>query len=419
MTTMSNVARWKVAVVLALLGALLVLGFALRAVFIPILIAFALAYLLNPAVKGLERLRLGRTAAILTLFAAVLLAVSGVAALIVPPATVELRNLYVMTFKGEPYADLNNNGTYDPGEKLLEDINGNGLHDRSYLDRGAGWSRRALRAWNERHPDQAIRPEALLAKLREAAEGNLSRITGGVAWATDRVFGLVASGMSGLLTILSFVLLVPLYLFGFLKIYDRVRPAALHLCPAHERDRFDLVLRRIDAALAGFFRGQVTCSLCKGAVTAIGFTIAGTPYGLLLGLLYGVFSIVPYGGALFIFPLAEVLTVIDAGGLVPGRVLGTAAAVVSAELVEGTLLVPLIFGKETGLHPLVLLVCVYVLGQLYGVFGVLAAVPITVVGKILIEAYLVPIVHEVTDGPAPPPAAAAGPPDPGPGPTPS
>jgi predicted PurR-regulated permease PerM len=404
------IARWKVAFVLALLGLGLLLGYALRAVFIPILIAFALAYLLNPAVKGLERLRLGRTAAILTLFAGVTLVAGSLAALVVPPATVELRNLYVMTFQGEPYADVNTNGLCDPGEKILEDINGNGLHDRSYLERVAGWARRALRTWNERHPDQAIRPEALLAKLREAAQGNLSRITGGVAWAADQVFGLVASGLSGLLAILSFVLLVPLYLFGFLSIFDRVHPAAISLCPPSERERLASVLHRMDVALAGFFRGQVTCSLIKGTVVAIGFSIAGTPYGLLLGILYGLFSIVPYAGALFVFPLAMALTTIDAGGVDAGRLLGTAASVGTGELVEGALLVPLIFGKETGLHPLVLLVCIFVLGQLLGLFGVLAAVPLTVVGKILAEAYLLPIVQEVTQGPAAPPPAPAPPP---------
>ncbi len=416
-------ARWKVVLLLVLLVTLLVLGYVLRTVFTPILLAFALAYVLNPAVKRLERIGLSRTLAILTLFAGTLIVLAAVAALIVPPATVELRSLYQMSFKGEPYGDLNGNGMYDRGEPLLRDINGNGLYDRSYLERAADAARRSLRKWNEAHPDQAVHPEELIKKLREGIQANLERVTGGIAWAANRLFGLLASGLQGCLTVLSFLLLVPIYCFGFLSIYDRVHPAVLRLCPAPERDRLTRVLRRIDLGLASFFRGQVACGLIKGIVTAVGFALAGTPYGLLLGLLYGGFSIVPYAGGLLIFPLAEVLTVIDAGGFEAGRVLGTAAAVIAAELVEGALLVPLIFGKETGLHPLVVLVALFVFGQLLGIFGMLAAIPLTVLTKILVEEYLVPIVHEVTEGPAPPasdrasPAAALDPvavPPPGP-----
>jgi predicted PurR-regulated permease PerM len=417
MTTPPPVAQWKVVFLLVLLAALLVFGYLLRAVFTPILLAFALAYLLNPVVKRLERFGLGRTTSIGVLFAGVLIALAAAAALVVPPATVELRDLYQMTFKGEPYGDLNGNGHFDEGEPLNRDINGNGQRDRSYLERASDAGRRALKQWNDNHPDQAIRPEALLQKLKEGVQANLERVTGGVAWVADQVFSLLGTGIQGLLTILSFVILVPIYLFGFLSIYDRVHPAALRLCPAPERDRLAHVLRRIDVGLGGFFRGQVVCGLAKGVITAIGFTFAGTPYGLLLGLLYGCFSIVPYAGGLLIFPLAEIVTVIDAGGIDLGRILGTAAAVGVAELVEGTILVPFIFGKETGLHPLLVLVALFVFGQLLGVFGMLAAIPLTVITKILVEEYLVPIVHEVTEG-SPPREAGTGPPAPAPPPEP-
>mgnify|MGYP000200464284 CR=1 FL=1 len=403
-----GVARWKVSVLIATLAILLLLGYHLRAVFTPILIAFGLAYLLNPLVLRLERWGLGRTTSLGILFAGVFALSAAMAMLVVPPATAELRDLFQMTFKGEPFGDLNGNGFYDPKEPLLRDVNGNGLYDRSYLDRATDATRRLLRSWNERHPDQAIRPEELFRKLREGLQANLEQFTGGIAWAAGRLFGLLSTGLQGALAILSFLLLVPIYLYGFLSVFDRVRPTALSLCPAPERAHFERVLDRIDAGLAAFFRGQVVCGLAKGVVTAAGFILTGTPYGLLLGILYGAFSIIPYAGGLLIFPLAEIVTIIDAGGIDLGRVLGTAAAVGFAEVVEGSILVPLVFGRQTGLHPLVVLVSLFVFGQLLGFFGMLAAIPLTVITKILVEEYLLPIVREVTDGPPPPSAPGRG-----------
>jgi predicted PurR-regulated permease PerM len=391
--------RWKAALLFVLLTAGLILGYLLREIVTPVLLAFALAYLLSPVVSALERIGINRSAAILLLYAGLVLSAGSLVVLLGPRLTAEVRRFTQMTLFGEPYADLNHNGIHDPGEPLV-DYNGNGVRDRSYVERAVGVARRALKDWNRRHPGMALSLEDLLQKAREAAEANVHSIASGAGRAAEGIFRMIASGVRGLLVIFSFLLLVPMYLFIFLKHFSRFRPAVLSACPAVERDRLDRVLRRLNAAIAGFFRGQVICGSVKGALVTVGLLVAGAPYPLLLGFLYGALSMIPYLGVLLMFPVILTVTAIDAGGLDLARLGGAAAAVGFAELVEAVVLVPWIFGRETGLHPLVLLIGLFVFGQVFGVFGLLASVPLTAAAWILFQEYIVPVVREVANAPA-------------------
>lgn len=400
------------ATIAAALGAFacaLTLGYLLRMVFTPALLALALAYLLHPLVAWLERRGLPRTAAIAALYASALLAAAGALAAALPRLSEEIADLYQMTFKGEPYADLNNSGAYDPGEPLVRDINGNGRWDRAYLDQAADFVRGGVTRWRRSHGEAGLHGVDWLRRLREGVDRHVAVVARGIAALADALLDAAVQGVEGLLLLLSYGILVPLYLFWFLKYADRVLPALSRICPAEERERLMRVLHRIHASIVAFFRGQIVCGATKGVIVAAGLTLVGTPYGLLLGCVYGFLGIFPYLALLVAFPLIEVVTVLDAGAASVSKIVGVMAVVGVGELVEGAVLVPMLFGRVLGIAPPVLFVSLFLCGQIFGVFGLLAAVPLTATVKILIEEYaLRPCPSAQTN------AASVPPPDPPP-----
>lgn len=138
--------------------------------------------------------------------------------------------------------------------------------------------------------------------------------------------------------------------------------------------------RRIAADLAGpvmdriggYVRGQILVSLCVGVVLAVGLTILGVRYALLIGALAAVLNVVPFVGSL----VAAVLGIISALNESPALALGTAVLFWGANVLEGKVLVPQLVGRATGLHPLAVLVVLLAGAHLAGLIGALVAVPL-------------------------------------------
>ena len=128
------------------------------------------------------------------------------------------------------------------------------------------------------------------------------------------------------------------------------------------------VLERI----GGYIRGQLLSSLCVGAVLAVGLTLLGVRYPLLIGALAAVLNIVPFVGALIAASLA-VLTALNESF---GRAVATAALFTVTSLLEGKYLAPHFVGRATGLHPLPVLVALLIGFHLASLIGALVAVPL-------------------------------------------
>jgi len=128
------------------------------------------------------------------------------------------------------------------------------------------------------------------------------------------------------------------------------------------------VLERI----GGYIRGQILSSLCVGALLAVGLTVLGVRYALLIGALAAVLNIVPFVGAL----IAAVLAVLTALNESLGLALATAALFTATSLLEGKFLAPHFVGRATGLHPLPVLVALLIGGHLAGLIGALVSVPL-------------------------------------------
>jgi predicted PurR-regulated permease PerM len=188
------------------------------------------------------------------------------------------------------------------------------------------------------------------------------------------------AGLFGFFGLVASLALMPVYLFFFLL--SRAEPTtslAGHLPFLQEEQRDDVVflVREFLGILVAFFRGQLLIGVIMGVLLAIGFSIAGLRFGLALGLMIGLLNVIPYLGTILGLSIALPLALLQQDGGVP--LLGACLVIfIAVQMVEGWILTPRIMGKQTGLHPVTIIVAVFFWGQaLGGILGMMLAVPLT------------------------------------------
>ena len=374
--------RWRTDVLIAAGAlALLLLSLALGEILAPLAVALAIAYILNPIMRWAERHGVPRGLAAAFIFLLFLGVCVAVALFAVPPLVAQLYDFGV-SMVGEPAAEG------DPG---YEDLNGNGRRDSGYVPALLDWVRglssrlqSGESAWYDRIlkaiGDSARAKEGLLKTaldtLKLAGEGLLDFLWG--------LQGLVVGAA-----------LAAFYLFFFLMSFDRMVAAVRGRLPGKYRVRIEDVVRQIDAAISAFLRGRILVCAAVGVLTAAGLAIVGVPYWYLIGVATGLAGVVPFM-PIFVGLIPAVLVAwFDAGS--GWAVLGATVVVVIVQTLEGWVLTPLIQGKAVGLHPVTLTVALLVGYNVFGLFGLIAAVPLASTVKILAKEFVLPKVEELAD----------------------
>ncbi len=189
------------------------------------------------------------------------------------------------------------------------------------------------------------------------------------------------AGVFGLFGFAASVAVIPVYLFFFLLSDGdptKSLPEHLPFLKPAQRDDVVYLVREFLGILVAFFRGQLLIGLIMGVLLATGFSVAGLKFGLAIGLLTGLLNLVPYLGSILGLSVALPLAYLqpENGGL---RLVGICVGVFAiVQAVEGWFLTPRIMGKQTGLHPVAIIVAVFFWGKaLGGVLGMMLAVPLT------------------------------------------
>ena len=164
------------------------------------------------------------------------------------------------------------------------------------------------------------------------------------------------------------------------------------------------LLKQIDMKVAGFIRGQISVAFILGVIYALALTIADLDYGFLIGLGAGIFSIIPLVGSTLGLVVAAAVSWFQAGDPVYTGVI--AAIFLGGQFIEGNFLSPKIVGDSVGLHPLWVMFALLAGGSLFGIVGMLIAVPmaavIGVLGGFLIDRYKAsPLYQRDPDEPSP------------------
>ena len=166
---------------------------------------------------------------------------------------------------------------------------------------------------------------------------------------------------------------------------DAIRERFASWLPAVSRNRIMSVISDIDRALAGWVRGQVIVCTFVGATTGASLALLGVRYALPIGFLTGILEIIPYFGPV----LALIPAVLLAAQKSALTALFAATVFVGIQQVESAVVSPKIVGDCVGLHPLVVIGALLIGGALFGVVGMLLAVPVTAVLFILGQRLLV------------------------------
>ena len=198
----------------------------------------------------------------------------------------------------------------------------------------------------------------------------------------------------GSLQVLSFLVVLfvtPVVAFYLLLDWDRMVARVNAWLPREHAVTIRGLAREIDAVLAGFVRGQISVCLILGAFYAGALWLIGLQYGLLVGLIAGLISFVPYIGSTVGLLLSVGIALFQFWDE-KAWILVTAGIFLFGQFVEGNILAPNLIGKSVSLHPVWLILALAVFGTLFGFAGLLVAVPVAaalgVVGRFLVDQYL-------------------------------
>jgi len=174
---------------------------------------------------------------------------------------------------------------------------------------------------------------------------------------------------------LSVVVITPIVAFYLLLDWDRAVASIDSVLPRRHVDTIRELAREIDATLSAFLRGQLLVCVILGSFYAIALTVAGLPFGALVGIFAGIISFVPFVGSMVGLLLSVGIAMAQFWGewwhiaLIAGIFL-------FGQAVEGNVLTPLMVGERVGLHPVWLIFSLSAFGYVFGLPGLLVAVPL-------------------------------------------
>ena len=309
----------------------LVALYLLRGVLLPFVAGMAVAYLLDPVCDRLEAWGLSRTLA--TTVLTVLFLVVAVAAVV----------LLIPVLAGQVAS-------------LLERV-------PDLIEALRGLSTRLLAIVEAR-----VDP-AMIERIEGAVAGSADRL---VAWGT-KFLGQVISGGVALANLISLLVITPVVAFYLLRDWDRIVARIDAWLPREHAETIRERVREVDRTLAGFLRGQGTVCLILGLFYAIALSIAGLDFGLVVGLVAGLLSFIPYVGAIIGLVLSVGLALLQFDDWL--RVAIVAGIFFVGQAVEGNFLTPKLVGESVGLHPVWIIFGLLAGGALFGFVGVLLAIP--------------------------------------------
>lgn len=179
------------------------------------------------------------------------------------------------------------------------------------------------------------------------------------------------------------IVLTPVVTFYLLRDWDKVIAGIRKLLPRRVEPTAVKLGNSCNDVLSAFFRGQLLVMLSLGIIYSLGLTILGLKVGIVIGLIAGLLSIVPYLGFIIGIISASIAAYIQFGTLT--HVVLVWLVFLIGQSIEGSLLTPNLVGNRIGLHPVAVIFAVLTGGTLFGFFGVLLALPVASVIMVLLR----------------------------------
>jgi predicted PurR-regulated permease PerM len=390
-----------------------VIGF-LQPILIPVAIAAILAYLLDPVVSYLVgRTRLGRTKATLLLFAVAFLAIAGLLAWLVPVISMQsasvAKELPAYTQRArDSVVDLIYK--YDRNFGMPGGAKTKSAAATSFVDWILGSPARS-----SPKPKPAASPEpangnssakieeikaapagissAERQRIQEWVQRQLPSLQSQIPNFSDKIWRIVQTSIGGFLGATGFLLsliMVPIYLFFLLKERPDIARRWKEYLPLRDsalKDEVADCLAQINSYVIAYFRGQLLVCLVDGLLIGISLFVFGLNFAPLIGCLVVVLTMIPYVGIVLCWIPAVLIAAAQWGDWTHPLIV-TAIFIIVQNL-EGMFYAPRIVGNSVGLHPMTVIVSIFVWGLLIGgLLGPILAIPLTATIKVLLARYV-------------------------------
>ncbi|MCB9982565.1 MAG: AI-2E family transporter [Rhodospirillales bacterium] len=311
-----------------------------KAVLLPFVLGIAIAYLLNPLVNGLRKIKLARGPAAMFILLVFFVFVGAFLALLLPVL-------------------------YKQGLQLAEDMPG-------YIN--------SVLACLEPHIQ---RVSGILGQENGTdLKALLSNHSGSVASVAKQLLQSLAAGGQAALDMISVLVFTPIVAYFMMKEWPHITAWVEDILPQAQKNTIKDLLGQIDVKISGFVRGQISVAVILGIAYAIALTIAGLKYGFLIGLGAGLLSIIPMVGSTLGLVVSVAVAWFQSGDLMFVAII--AGIFFAGQLIEGNILSPKIVGDSVGLHPLWVFFALLAGGSLFGILGMLLAVPVAAVAGVLL-----------------------------------
>ena len=326
---------WAVVGIAALLAVLGLVAWTLRVVFPPLVLAGAIVFVLNPVVTRLQRRGVPRALGATFAYVAVLGTVVAVGFLVAPVATSQAREL------GDEWPEI---------EERLE----RWIDDRADESQGTFWE-----------------------FTREELEDSFSQGDTTLREQLDRLRDIGVQ----VFHVLLILFLGPIVAFYLLVDLPHIRKTAESLIPEGARAEVMHVAHRLNRAIGGFFRGQLLVAAIVGIMCSVGLLAIGLRFWFLVGMIAGLFNVIPLIGP-WVGGIPGVVIALTTGS--PLQALGVVIVMVAAQQIDNHFITPQVMHRAVQLHPAAVILALLAGGTLGGFFGLLLAVPVAAVLKILV-----------------------------------
>jgi predicted PurR-regulated permease PerM len=306
--------------------------YAVRAVLTPFILAAITAYLANPLVVRFESRQMPRSVAIISSYVIFGIAATLTFYLVIPILIRELNDVLV---------------------SLPQQLQGLNRYTQSWFQ------------WLQRLP-VAIPISEMTTEAISRVQSILTTIA---ARSLDLIFSLFSSAV--------YMVLVPFLAYYFLRDKELISDMLLRILPTNRRPEVAGLLVRLHRVTTAYIRGQLLISAITGFLVMFGLTLLGVKYSVLVGVIAGVFDVVPYFG-----PVIGAIPAVLLGLLrSPTTALWCVIWITVVQQIESLFLQPRVMSEQVGLHPLTVIFAVMSGGQLFGLWGMLLAVPLVATGK--------------------------------------
>ncbi|SIP91201.1 Predicted PurR-regulated permease PerM [Rhizobium sp. RU35A] len=232
-------------------------------------------------------------------------------------------------------------------------------------------------------PENSFLPKWLVTQVQNAKQNFSSLMSEGAGFLGGLLSQIWSSGKA-IVDVISLLVVTPVVAFYILLDWDRMVAKVDSWIPRDQVTTIRQLAREMDQAVSGFIRGQGSLCLILGLFYAVGLSIVGLNFGLLIGFVAGMISFIPYIGSLVGLVLAVGVALMQFWPDYPW-IIAVVCVFFTGQFIEGNILQPKLVGSSVGLHPVWLMFALLAFGTMFGFVGLLIAVPAAAVVGVLVR----------------------------------